>query len=104
MNRSELDVMDKESAIEALNSLTEGNRVLDLYTEDEKEEHESVCAECHHATEQLKTNEDSFTSCTNCQMMEGSTLEVTVVKPLGLGYIWGDNRWIVADESFGQET
>lgn len=104
MTKSELLALTKEAALEVLNKsyADKGSEILDLFSDDEKEEYDAICAECYGQTEEKSSGDEGWTVCGSCQTVEGKTLEITVVPSLGLAYNWTQDTWIVADDTIGQ--
>lgn len=100
--RQTLESMKKEDLLALLNKdhAQDGEKVLELFHENEKEEYSSICDDCLGQCEQRSRGDEGFTVCTNCEQVEGKTHEVTVLKDLGVAYLWG-KKWIANSEEIG---
>lgn len=97
--------MPKKELLDFLNKEYKGNSdVLDLFSEDQKEELEGVCSECYHQTHQRRSGDEGVTYCAGCETVEGKTCEMTIVQDLGIVYNWNTGSWMEDTGWIGSEV
>lgn len=106
MNRQNLKALPNDELLKKLNDSFREDplAILDLFEDNgEKEEFDSLCAECYGLTKQKRSGDEGITYCSNCRLVEGNTLEVSVIHSLNVAYIWNSKKWVQSDDSMGME-